>query len=325
MMMEQLSHIVTTTTLGVEPSDRELVELASKIEAIINEGRQKLAVSIVRVTKETYWNIGRHIVEFEQGGNARAKYGSELLTMLARILRIRVGRGYSRPNLYNMRKFYLTYPDYQVSSEDSAPIFQTSGKSDTPIIQTSDKLTWSHICELITIDDPMERSFYEKECVANSWSAVTLHRQKESGLFMRLAISRDKEGVLQLATQGQQVQTPSDVVKDHYTLEFLGLADKTRYKESDLEARLIDNMQMFLLELGKGFTFVKRQYALTISNVHYHIDLVFYHLRSIRPKKRSRAAQRHWADEHVHGLLCQGREFGRRQPAHWHHSWPLQG
>ena len=164
-----------------------------------------------------------------------------------------------------MRKFYLLFSDTNTSNDKKS------------ICQTSDKLTWSHICELITIDDPLERKFYEKECVAGSWSVETLHRQKESGLFMRLALSKDKEGVMALANKGQQLQTADDVVKNTYTLEFLDIKDKKCFKEKDLEDKLIDNMQMFLLELGKGFTFVKRRYSLTISNVHYHIDLVFYH------------------------------------------------
>lgn len=245
--------------------DSELLTLADRIVRVIEESRLALAISINETMKRTYWRIGQHIVEFEQQGNARAKYGTSLLANLSKILRAKVGRGYSRPNLNNMRKFYLMYPN-----------FQTSDKSDS-ICQISDKLTWSHICELLTIDDPLERQFYEKECVAEGWTADALHRQKESGLFMRLALSKDKEGVLLLANKGQQLQTPEDVVKNTYTLEFLGLEEKKLYRESDLEKRLIDNMQMFLLELGKGFTFVKRQYGLTINNTHYHIDLVFYH------------------------------------------------
>ena len=117
-----------------------------------------------------------------------------------------------------------------------------------PICQTSDKLTWSHICELVTIDDQLEREFYEKECISEGWTVNELHRQKESGLFMRLAVSKDKQGVLTLAHEGQQVQTPEDVVKNTYTLEFLGIEEKKRYKEKDLEEKLIDNMQMFLLK-----------------------------------------------------------------------------
>ena len=262
--------------IDVNMPNAELMSLADKIVQAIEEGKQALAVSINETIKSTYWKIGRYIVEFEQQGNARAKYGTAMLSNLAKLLKARVGRGYSHPNLNNMRKFYLMYPNFQISDK-STPIFQTSEKSLPTCQTTSEKLTWSHICELVTIDDPLEREFYEKECVEQGWTVEVLHRQKESGLFMRLALSRDKEGVLKLASEGQQVQKPEDVVKNTYTLEFLGIEDKNRYKESDLEKKLIDNMQMFLLELGKGFTFVKRQYGLTISNVHYHIDLVFYH------------------------------------------------
>ena len=262
--------------IKVEMPDAELMVLADKIVQVIEEGKQALAISINETIKMTYWKIGRHIVEFEQQGNAKAKYGAALLSNLAKLLRTKVGRGYSHPNLNNMRKFYLMYPNFQISDKSNS-IFQTSEKSTTISQMVSDKLTWSHICELVTIDDPLEREFYEKECVKEGWTVDALHRQKESGLFMRLAMSKDKEGILALAHEGQQVQTPEDVVKNNYTLEFLGLEDKKRYKEKDLEEKLIDNMQMFLLELGKGFTFVKRQYSLTINNTHYHIDLVFYH------------------------------------------------
>lgn len=230
-----------------------LVQLADRISLEVDKEKRALALSINDTIKRTYWNIGRYIVEYEQGGKQGATYGSAMLTNLARLLRAKIGRGYSRPNLNNMRKFYLLYPN----------------------CQTSDKLSWSHICELVKIDDPLERQFYENECIEESWSVSVLHRQMESGLFMRLALSKDKEGVIQLAKEGQKIAKPEDVVKDTYTLEFLGLPEK--YKEGELEQRLIDNMQSFLLELGKGFTFVGRQYPVTINNVHYHIDLVFYH------------------------------------------------
>lgn len=141
----------------------------------------------------------------------------------------------------------------------------------------SDKLSWSHICELIKIDDELERSFYEKECVVENWNVRTLRRQMDSALFLRLASSRDKEGILKLAQNGIECQSPEDIVKSTYTLEFLDIPEQENYSENDLEQKIIDNLQKFLLELGKGFTFVKRQYPLTINNVHYHVDLVFYH------------------------------------------------
>lgn len=258
-MDNKLSKINSTIVLP----DDDLLLLADKIIQIIDDGKQTIAISISETIKNTYWKIGRYIVEFEQDGNKRAKYGTSLLSNLAKILRARVGKGYSRPNLNNMRKFYLLFQKCQTSDKSAEKC------------QTSEKLTWSHICELITIDDDLEREFYTKECIAENWTVDYLHRQKESGLFMRLALSKDKDGVLALAEKGQEVQTPEDVVKATYTLEFLGLPDK--FKESQLEEKLIDNMQLFMLELGKGFTFVKRQYGLTINNIHYHIDLIFYH------------------------------------------------
>ena len=153
--------------MKVELLDPELVALADKIVQVIEDGKQALAVSINEIIKTTYWRIGQYIVEFEQQGNAKAKYGTSLLSNLAKLLRARVGRGYSHPNLNNMRKFYLMYPNFQISDK-SSPIFQTSEKSGAPdlqtngICQTSDKLTWSHICELVTIDDQLEREFYER-------------------------------------------------------------------------------------------------------------------------------------------------------------------
>lgn len=236
--------------------DSDLNKLADNIACLVNETKGRLSQTVNVALVATYWNIGKYIVEFEQEGNAKAKYGTSLLTTLAKLLRMKLGKGYSRPNLNNMRKFYLLYP-----------ICQT----------VSDKLSWSHICELITIDDDLERSFYEKECIASHWNVRSLRRQMDSALFLRLATSKDKEGVLQLAQKGIVIQQPEDVIKDTYTLEFLGLPEKKKYSERDLEQRLIDNLQTFLLELGKGFAFIGRQYPLTINNIHYHIDLVFYH------------------------------------------------
>ena len=236
--------------------DQELNQLADNITSLVNETKSHLAQVINTTMVVTYWNIGRYIVEFEQHGDAKAQYGTALLSSLAKILRAKLGKGYSRPNLNNMRKFYLLYP-----------ICQT----------VSDKLSWSHICELITIDDELERSFYEKECIASRWNVSSLRRQMDSALYLRLAASKDKEGILQLAQKGVVIQYPEDVIKDTYTLEFLGLPEKELYKERDLEQRLIDNLQTFLLELGKGFAFIGRQYSLTINNHHFYVDLVFYH------------------------------------------------
>lgn len=237
-------------------SNEMLNTLILNIEQTVANAKEKLSTSVNNTITETYWQIGKYIVETEQDGKIKAVYGKKLLTTLSHELTLRLGKGYSRPNLNNMRKFYLKYPNCQT---------------------VSDKLSWSHICELIKLDDDLERNFYERQTVNENWSVRELQRQIDSALFLRLAVSRDKEGILSLAQRGIEIQKPEDVIKSTYTLEFLNLPESSQYTESDLEQRLIDNLQKFLLELGKGFTFVGRQYKITINNVHYRVDLVFYH------------------------------------------------
>lgn len=240
-------------------NDNNISFLVKNIVDLIQTSRKNLTVQVNNAITQTYWNVGKYIVEFEQKGSAKAEYGSGLLSNLSKILTARLGKGFSRPNLNNMRKFYMFYPNSQ--------------KCQT----VSDKLSWSHICELLTIDEELERSFYEKECIAENWNVRSLRRQMDSALYLRLASSKDKNGILELSQKGIVIQKPEDIIKDTYTLEFLGIPEKERYSEKDLENRLLDNLQNFLLELGKGFAFVKRQYPLTIGNKHYYVDLVFYH------------------------------------------------
>lgn len=237
-------------------NESSLQPLIDNISLAINDARRKVASHINTAMTQTYWQIGKYIVEYEQGGQAKVAYGTSTLTMLSKQLTARFGRGFSRPNLVNMRKFYLLYPNCQT---------------------VSDNLTWSHISELIKAEDELERSFYEKECIAQKWDVRTLKRQMSLALYLRLAANKDKEGVLALAKKGITVQKPEDVVRDSYTLEFLGIREDYRFSETELEQRIIDNLQMFLLEMGKGFTFVKRQYPITVNNRHYRCDLVFYH------------------------------------------------
>ena len=227
----------------------EYIELIQKIEHIINETKYNIAKSINTNMVQAYWIIGKYIVEFEQGGSFKAKYGEALLTNLSKDLKLRFGRGYSRPNLNNMRKFYRYYPICQ---------------------NISDKLSWSHFCELIKLDDELERNFYEKQIENENWNIETLKRQMNSSLFLRLAASKDKQGILDLSREGIQIQKPEDVIKDTYTLEFLNMPEKAIYEESELEEKIIDNLQKFLMELGKGFTFVGRQYPILVNNRHYH-------------------------------------------------------
>lgn len=194
-------------------SNEMLNTLISNIEQTVAIAKEKLATSVNTTITETYWQIGKYIVETEQDGKIKAAYGKKLLTTLSHELTLRLGKGYSRPNLNNMRKFYLKYPNCQT---------------------VSDKLSWSHICELIKLDDDLERSFYERQTVNENWSVRELQRQIDSALFLRLAVSRDKEGILSLAQRGIEVQKPEDVIKSTYTLEFLNLPESSQYTESDL-------------------------------------------------------------------------------------------
>jgi predicted nuclease of restriction endonuclease-like (RecB) superfamily len=273
--------------------------LLDKIANILVEARTKVVREINKAQVLVYWEIGREIVEFEQKGKLRAEYGEELLKKLSADMTVRFGKGFSRSNLQNMRLFYLAYPKCQTLSGKSYGVqkFQTtSGKSETlsrkssiqqtvsgkfQISQTpSDEfkpmLSWSHYCELLKVEEPIARSFYEQEAVQNNWSVRELKRQINSMLFERLALSKDTKAVMKMARKGQVIEKPEDAIKDPYILEFLNLKEEVSYTESQLEEALIDKLQYFLLELGKGFSFVARQKRITIANHHYYIDLVFY-------------------------------------------------
>lgn len=211
------------------------------------------AVNAAMVT--AYWEVGRVIVEEEQQGADRAEYGSRLIEGLARRLTAEFGKGFDRSNLWNMRQFHLAYPIPDALRRE---------------------LTWTHYRLLMRVENPQARSFYEAEAVAARWSTRELDRQIDSMLFERLALSRDKEGVRELAAQGHTLNEPADLVKDPYVLEFVGLPESTRLLEADLEQGLIDKLSQFLLELGKGFAFMARQQRITLDGQHFYIDLVFY-------------------------------------------------
>ncbi len=248
---------MTKSIAAIETTDdSEYVRLVSLISEVWDRAKNKAAIAINTELLEANWKTGQYIVEFEQGGNVKARYGEQLITNLAKDLTHLKGRGFSRSNLIYMRKLYLTFP-----------------KSET----LSHQLTWSHYFELLKCEDPMELQFYMKECVNEGWTVRELKRQINSSLFQRLALSTDKEGVLALAKQGHQVQTASDIIHDPYVLEFAGLPRQKRYKEKDLEDALKANMEKFLLELGRGFAFIGRQYIVPIGSRQFKVDLVFYH------------------------------------------------
>lgn len=237
----------------------------------------------------TYWQIGQHIVEFEQGGNAKATYGTALLENLSKDLSVLHGKGFSLSNIKPFRQFYVTFPTFTTSieienttplaigAEVSHQLQSIENKAVRISAKPSHQLSWSHYVELLKIDDPLERSFYEKQIIIENWSIPELVRQKKSSLYLRLAASKDKEGILKLANTGQQIATPNDILKDTYIFEFLKIAEPYHLSESDLEKKLITHLQQFLLELGKGFAFIGRQYRITLGNRHHYVDLVFYH------------------------------------------------
>lgn len=231
-------------------------KLVDSIGITIESARQKAIQAVNNELLRANWEIGKYIVEYEQHGNEKAEYGSSLLTTLSKDLKSRFGKGFSKSNIYLMRQFYLKYQ-----------IFQS----------VTGKLTWTHYAELLGISDDFARGFYEKQAVNDNWSVRELKRQINSSLFERLALSHEKSGILKLSEKGQIVSEPKDVVKDPYILEFLQIPEEYRMTESKLEQKIIDNLQTFLLELGKGFSFVGRQYRITLDNDHYYVDLVFYH------------------------------------------------
>lgn len=237
---------------------RALSGVINEIKEVLVSARTNVARQVNSELLTAYWNIGRIICEYEQSDPERADYGKRTIKKLSRALTQEFGKGFSRSNLQNMRQLYLAYPKCQTLSGN---------------------LSWSHYCELLSISDPGKRSFYEKEAVNANWSVRELKRQIESSLFERLLLSRgdaNKEQVLSLALKGNEISQPSDIIRDPYVFEFLGLPEDKPIMESDLERALVQQIEKFLLELGRGFMFVGTQQRVTVSNTHYYVDMVFY-------------------------------------------------
>jgi predicted nuclease of restriction endonuclease-like (RecB) superfamily len=255
-------------------------EIYRKIVELLKEARKSVVRTINKTMVLTYFEIGRIIVEEEQKGKIRAEYGKELLKGLSDKLTAEFGKGFSITNLKQMRQFYLTYS----ISDTVLEKIENSKKQQLPSVsfeksQTlSDEfnLSWSHYLFLMRIENQDERKFYEKEAIENNWSLRELKRQFNSALYERLVLSRDKNGVKQLSEKGQIIEKPQDTLKDPYILEFVGLKESTRYNETELEQKLIDKLEHFLLELGKGFAFIGRQVRFTFNEEHFRVDLVFY-------------------------------------------------
>lgn len=233
-----------------------------KARNVLESAREQAVKRVTRTMVIAYYEIGKIIVEEEQAGKEKAEYSKRTMESLSEKLIEEYGRGFSVRNLEQMRKFYLTYSKTQTLSAE---------------LQMMDfQLSWSHYLILIRIKKEEERKFYEIESLANNWSVRELKRQFDSALYERLVLSRDQEGVRKLNEKGQLLNTPKDAIKEPYILEFLGLEEKERYTESDLEKAIIDKIEHFLLEPGKGFAFVARQKRISFEERHFYIDLVFY-------------------------------------------------
>ena len=232
--------------------------LISEVEEILRAARLNVSQQVNFELINAYWNIGRIIVEHEQGSKSHAEYGTQTLKGLSKALTTEFGRGFSRSNLQNMRAFYLVYRTCQTMSG---------------------KLSWSHYCELLSISDENKRSFYEKETLNSGWSVRELKRQISTSLFERLLLSDGKtnqEAVLSLAQHGVEMSGPADIIKDPYVFEFLGIPENKPMMENDLETALVQQIEKFLLELGRGFMFVGTQQRITLNNAHGYVDMVFY-------------------------------------------------
>ena len=241
--------------MGRKGTEHHLDTLYGQIREILAAARDRAWQAVNTVMVGAHWEVGRVIVEDEQAGQEKAGYGKRALEGLAKRLQAEFGKGFDQSNLRNMRAFFLSYPIRDALRHE---------------------LAWTHYRLLLRVENPDARAFYEAEAVNARWSTRELERQINSLLFERLALSRDKAGVLALSRKGHEITRPSDLVKDPLVLEFTGLRQDERFRESDLEQALIAKLQQFLLELGKGFAFMGRQQRITLDGEHFFIDLVFY-------------------------------------------------
>lgn len=240
--------------------------LANQIEQLVIESRNRIASTINTTMVYTYYEIGRYIVEDEQGGDVRAKYGKAVLKGVSKRLTERFGSGWSVENLTLMRKFFITYS----RSRDE---FQSENRNQW---LRNFSLPWTHYQILMRVENPNARQFYEIESVKQQWSKRRLQREIGSSLYERLALSRNKDEIMRLSQEGQTIEKPTDIIKDPLVLEFIGLKPDTSYSETKLESALINKLQNFLLEMGKGFLFEARQKRFSFEERHFYVDLVLY-------------------------------------------------
>ena len=307
-----MNKITKNTESPILQNGNQYTGLIEQIGSLLQQGRRQAVYAVNNMLVLTYWQIGKYIVEYEQGGAAKSEYGSKLLDRLSKDLTAMYGRGFSRFNLVYIRKLYNTFQisetafhqfgddalqisrtlSYQFESEPFQIVQTVSDQFENEVLPIggtvshqsikkpilSDKLTWSHYYEILKADNPLEISFYTKQCEKENWSVRELKRQMNSMLFHRLALSKDKAGILTLAEKGAEIQKPEDIMKEPFMFDFLGIPQQNQYLEGELEEKLIQNLEAFLLELGKGFAFVKRQYRIPVGNRQFSVDLVFYNI-----------------------------------------------
>lgn len=270
----------------------EIANLVQQVREIILSARARAAQSVDAIQIAMNFAIGQRIVEHEQGGDKRAAYGKRVVESLAKSMTSEFGRGFSATNLKLMRQFYCTYASrigqtpsgFLLSEIGQIPSGQSGGTdscSENASAQIKPlaglaPISWSHYVFLMGISNPDERLFYEIESARQGWDVRTLKRQSNSCLYERLALSRDKDKVQRLASEGDLPETPRQLIKDPLVLEFLGLEEKAYYSEHDLESAIIDRLESFLLELGKGFLFEARQKRFSFGADHFFVDLVFF-------------------------------------------------
>lgn len=272
--MEKDKGVITKQPENLSP---EMTVLCQNAINLIQYARKVAVKQVNLVQLMTYYSLGRWIVEEQQQGENRAQYGKKVIKNLSAALTEQFGRGFSADTLENARKFYLNYQERisetvfrKFAVEKSEAVFREFEES-SPFV-----LSWSHYLQLMRIKNNDERRFYEIEAAASGWSIRVLQRQFNSSLYERLALSREKDEVMRLASEGLVITKPADIVKQPTVLEFLGLEEKAAYSETDLETALIDKLQKFLLELGKGYLFEARQKRFTLNEDNYYVDLVFY-------------------------------------------------
>ena len=272
-------------------------DLLKEISQLVENARQNILRNINTELLFTYWHVGRLICEREIRENIDEQSSRQLILDLSKKLTRQVGKGFSRSNLFSMYRFYRLYKNVQTVSGHTAlnGTKPRSRKAKNPVsrsktnsVQTlsghteihltiSEQLSWSHYCELLKCSNPLEISFYQQSAIHEGWSVRDLRRQIDSALFERMALSKNTKSVMKLAARGRNTGKEIDFSPDPYVLEFLNIPDHHNYSEKHLEQKIIDNLQRFILELGKGFTFVARQFRITLDNKHYRVDLVFYH------------------------------------------------